>query len=298
MANRCVLLLAALVPSNAAIASLRLITFDLDDTLWPTGAVVSAANTALARALGAECDDLQLRLRSARSGANPKPSYSEARILAIQSFLAERDGSTRERRAEAEEYFDVWLEERHSAAERLLFDGAAAAVANVRSAHQDAIIAAVTNGRGDPLAMSALRSLFDFTVSAEDPDIYPERKPAAAPFLAALRRAGHVEATPAQWAHVGDDLINDVQAAKRLGAWSVWLDAASDEGAPAASPDDAIQGNYWYSTMGADEREARRREAQTALGAADVTIRDIRELPEALSATARRRGRRCPFPGL
>eukprot|EP00966_Prymnesium_polylepis_P029788 691655-Prymnesium_polylepis.1 len=147
--------------------------------------------------------------------------------------------------------------------------------------------------------MPALRRLFDFTVSAEDPDIYPERKPAAAPFLAALRRAGRVQAVPAQWAHVGDDLINDVQAAKRLGAWSVWLDAASDEGdTPASSPDDAVRGSHWYSTMDAEERAARQREAEAALGAADVTIRTIRELPEALSPTARRRGRRCPLPGM
>ena len=52
----------------------------------------------------------------------------------------------------------------------------------------DALIAAITNGRGDPLKMPSLCKLFDFTVSAEDADIYPERKPAAAPFLAALQK--------------------------------------------------------------------------------------------------------------
>ena len=34
----------------SALASLRLVTLDLDDTLWPTGPVVRAANTAVANA--------------------------------------------------------------------------------------------------------------------------------------------------------------------------------------------------------------------------------------------------------
>ena len=36
----------------SAVSGFQLITLDLDDTLWPTGAVVSAANRALVDALG------------------------------------------------------------------------------------------------------------------------------------------------------------------------------------------------------------------------------------------------------
>lgn len=287
-----------------ALASLRLITFDLDDTLWPTGPVVRAANAALADAAGADQDDLQARLKAARSDTTQPPSYSEARILAVQSWLSERDGSPAPR-AEAEALFELWLAERHAAAERLLFDGAAEAVADVRRSHPDALLAAVTNGRGDPLAMPSLKSLFDFTVSAEDDGIYPERKPAAAPFLAALRKAGIRDAKPAVWAHVGDDIVNDVQAAKDVGAWAVWLDAqglvggASGE-VPASAPDDAAAASHWYSTMSDEERVARRAKAREAIGAADVTIRHIGELPAALSPESRRRGRACPIriPGM
>ena len=203
-------LLLLYASSAGALASLRLITFDLDDTLWPTGPVVRAANAKLASALGADEDDLQARLKDARSAGGPKPSYSEARIIAVESFLLERDPSG-SRRAEAEGFFEMWLAERHAAAGRLLFEGAAEAVAAVRRDHPAAVLAAVTNGRGDPLAMPALAACFDFSVSAEDGGIYPERKPAAAPFLAALRRAGVQRPTPASWCHVGDDLINDAR---------------------------------------------------------------------------------------
>ena len=210
----CMLLLSA-SSSAGALASLRLITFDLDDTLWPTGPVVRAANAKLASALGVDEDDLQARLKEARlkdarSAGGPKPSYSEARIIAVESFLLERNPSG-SRRAEAEDFFQMWLAERHAAAGRLLFEGAAEAVAAVRRDHPAAALAAVTNGRGDPLAMPALAACFDFSVSAEDGGIYPERKPAAAPFLAALRRAGVQRPTPASWCHVGDDLINDAR---------------------------------------------------------------------------------------
>jgi FMN phosphatase YigB (HAD superfamily) len=123
------------------------------------------------------------------------------------------------RRSDAEQMFELWLSERHAAASRMLFDGAAAAVAEARRLHPDAAIAAITNGSGDPLAMPELAALFDFTVSAEDASIYPNRKPAREPFLAALRVAG-CAARPSEWAHVGDDLINDVQASRALGAWA------------------------------------------------------------------------------
>ena len=118
----------------------------------------------------------------------------------------------------------MWLAERHAAAGRLLFEGAAEAVAAVRRDHPAAVLAAVTNGRGDPLAMPALAACFDFSVSAEDGGIYPERKPAAAPFLAALRRAGVQRPTPASWCHVGDDLIKDYLAAKRAGFHALLFD--------------------------------------------------------------------------
>ena len=100
---------------------------------------------------------------------------------------------------------------------------------------------------------------------------------------------------------MGDDLVNDVQAAKRLGAWAVWLDppaagAAADGALPASSPDDAATRSFWYSTMSEEERGERRVAAEAARGAADVTIRSIGELPGALSPTSRRRGRACPIP--
>ena len=49
--------------------------------------------------------------------------------------------------------------------------------------------------------------------------------------------------------------------------------------------------------MGEEERAARREQARAARGAADVTIGSIAELPAALSAKSRRRGRACPVPG-
>ena len=108
---------------------------------------------------------------------------------------------------------------------------------------------------------------------------------------------------------MGDDLVNDVQAAKRLGAWAVWLgdaapaDAESGGGGaavPASSPDDAVAPGTtsWYSTTGAEERAARVLATDAARGSADATIGQIGELPAALSAASRRRGRACPLPGM
>jgi hypothetical protein len=61
-----------------------------------------------------------------------------------------------------------------------------------------------------------------------------------------------------------------------------------DAAAVPSSPDEAVGGNFWFSTMSAEEREARRVQAEGALGAASATIHAIGELPTALQFVAGR----------
>ena len=137
----------------------------------------------------------------------------------------------------------------------------------------DAVVAAVTNGRGDPARMPSLAPFFAFTVSGEAAGVHPNRKPSPVIYEAALAEAG-VSADDA-WIHVGDCLLNDCDAAKRVGARTVWLDASPPSHAQNA-----------YSTLSADDRAARAAVmgAVDPAAAVDARILTIAELPDAVDA--------------
>ena len=152
-------------------------------------------------------------------------------------------------RKRAEQLFDLWLDERHAAAERLLYDGAVEALRECRERWPDATVGAITNGRGDPAAMPSLAPYFGWCVTGERADIHPHRKPAPRIFEAALARAGRdAAADTGGWVHVGDCLLNDVAASKGVGARTVRLDAA-------------VEGDEDAGALLDDERRAARRAA-------------------------------------
>ena len=259
------LLLFAARARAIAPTRLRLLTCDLDDTFWPTAEVVAAANTALSTALearGAASSLLGETMKRLRRGAGVQMSYTEARTSAIAELLGGEPG--------AEELFQLWLDARQKASEDLLFPDAATSLAEVRRRHPDAVVGAVTNGRGDPRQIPSLAPYFDFCVSGEDADVHPQRKPAPRIYEAALERA---HCGPDGWVHLGDDVLNDCSAAKTCGARTVWLDAAAPSWAENA-----------YSTMSAADREKRRlaAEAVDVAVAVDRTIGELAALPDAV----------------
>ena len=293
---------------GSASAHLRVLTFDLDDTLFPCGAVVARANAALLDGFVAHgvtlssAETITERIRMVRSQSPVKLTYSAMRRRAIASILASATDAAEDSEAivtQSGMLFDVWLAARHQAAEELLYDGAVEAIRECVSAHPNAIVGAVTNGRGDPMYMPMLKSLFHFTVSGEDDEVFPDRKPSPAIYSHALERAasacqaelaadGATEALAASWVHVGDCLVNDVDASKAVGAKTIWLDLDADPGTKMAwldsGPGSATSAPA-YSTASAEEVMLRRQRADAALqgGRVDARITTISQLPGALS---------------
>jgi len=253
---------------------------------WPTAKVVSAANTALLHALrdvGVACttSELQSNMRIVRwswEGAIP-PTYTEQRTQAIAALLRSRaDGIDAD--AIAPEIFEAWLQERHAAAERFLYPGTIEALAAVRADHPDALIAAVTNGRGDPLRMPLLQHLFDFCVSGEDGDVHPDRKPSPRIYHRTLERA---QCGRDEWAHVGDCMLNDIGASKTAGAATVWL----SHGAEAAERCARGARRFQSSAVRAERERRERIEAAIRSECIDVQIGGMADLPVALRQIAR-----------
>jgi FMN phosphatase YigB (HAD superfamily) len=268
---------------------LQLLTFDLDDTLFPCGRVVQRANAKLSsrlRELGAappdNFQDAIREVRRAHAAADGEPlTYSELRCRAIADLLGSASSP-----ALIEECFDTWLDARQAEADALLFDHVVEALTAVRQQHPQCIVGAVTNGRGDPRGMPRLEGLFDFCVSGEDADVWPDRKPSPEIYEHALRRAssssggGAIPAASPQsdvsqlrssWVHVGDCLVNDVEASKRAGATTIWYDVPHD---PLAT----------FSTASPEEEERRRVARAKALeaGYVDCRIEAMSALPSEL----------------
>ena len=105
----------------------------------------------------------------------------------------------------------------------------------LRSAYPNACVGTITNGLGSA-AGAGLGDFFDFEISADammdEMMVHGDdaRKPAAFPFELAGKMAREMRdfsGNPNAWVHVGDDLINDCEAAKTHGPLKTVLGGTS-----------------------------------------------------------------------
>jgi len=242
------------------------VTFDLDNTLFPINEVVESANVVMMQAMkefvagssGKKDPCLQSFLAHSKSirlnlqDSGQEVSYCELRRLTIVQELKECVQQHHDVETVSHQILDKWIQERHRSAERYLFPQTLEALQDLKSKNPSAIIGAITNGRGCPLQMgNTLRPFFHFTVSGEDPDVFPDRKPSPRIFQVALDKARSLQQTKQpksettmKWVHLGDDYTNDVVAAAELGAFSIWMmpkyleNSNKTEFWPSLSPED------------------------------------------------------------
>ncbi len=199
--------------------AIKLVTFDLDDTLWnPADALVRAEQVCYdwitERCSGiADLYSLsglrQYRIELGECYPQLAQQVSKLREESLRR-VAMQAGLNRDDAAElAQQAFDVFYRERS----RLdLFD---ATLPLLNSLKQRLPVIAVTNGNAD-LELIGVDHLFDACITADAVGI---AKPAPDMFHAALQHAG-VEAH--ECIHIGDHPHNDVDAARQLGIHTIW----------------------------------------------------------------------------
>ena len=232
----------ASTPRGARGKTLEVLTFDLDDTLWPTTPVVNAANEALIEWCSARLGGRfprtpqvhakmkrireQRECEAAARGTTAEPmSYAAIRIAgatraAIEAGIPESDAVATVARG----YHLAWIPTRNAMARELVYPGVREALAEIRARHPGVVVGSITNGFGSG-AGAGLGEFFDFELSAEalidEHMVHGEmaRKPNPYPFQLAMGIAiadhgfsGDSDA----WAHVGDDVLNDCYAAKQF----------------------------------------------------------------------------------
>ena len=266
---------ASTSPSSIQRRSANLITFDLDDTIFPVGPVVQDANKALITHLTDECGYETITQESLiastkkirtelKNNENKVITYTELRQRAIceeinqyherQQSSSSSSSSSSNRNNNLLSHtddivvkaYDIWETNRHIAAERHLYHDTIQMLQSLKERYPDAIIGAITNGKGNPLKMTnTIHNYFDFCVSGEDDDVFPNRKPNEGIYLKSLERFYDLiknddddendddnkqtndrskNVKSINWFHIGDDLANDVGASSKCGALAIWVD--------------------------------------------------------------------------
>jgi len=271
---------------------LHLLTFDLDDTIFPITPVVSDANVAQLNTLQSKfgytkaCNQQIIaaskQIRTELRETNTSITYTDLRKLSIKREIERiSDISSSSVDTSIIDYtFNAWLTERHASADRNIYPHTIHALQNIREQHPNCIIGAITNGRGNPLDMPSIETYFDFCVSGEDDGVFPQRKPDRGIYEAALRTYNDLQetiqedsdSTTFNWIHVGDDLANDVGASAACGAKAVWFTMEDED-------DDEIP---MWSTATKEEREKREALDQLAKEHVSASICSLKELPDAI----------------
>jgi FMN phosphatase YigB (HAD superfamily) len=185
------------------ISEVRVVTFDLDNTIWKTGAVISSANDALAEYLdskgifyenenrvekvmgkifqkdkGKYCpvlaEDIRNGIGEEYSWDNVKAPVllTQLRIDAVMEILRNQTTEFEDELEDfAKEAFQVWTNARHAAIPSNLASSVLESLKRIRQLKtkdgKDVVVGAVTDGNSNPLKIDLLKEYFDFVVNAE-----------------------------------------------------------------------------------------------------------------------------------
>jgi FMN hydrolase / 5-amino-6-(5-phospho-D-ribitylamino)uracil phosphatase len=206
--------------------AIRVITFDLDNTLWDVEpALLKAEETQQAwlrahRPGSVEGYDHEQLWRFKQSVWRRHPQLlhhvSDMRRQMLYELQIAAGYGEEEARSGAEQAFAAFLEERHKV---VLYEEA---LGVLRSLSRRYTLGALTNGNADIFKTDA-GEYFDFAFLAEEIGM---SKPHPDMFHAALQQAG---VAPAQIVHVGDNPEHDIQGARAVGMRTVWMNARGME---------------------------------------------------------------------
>lgn len=196
----------------------KVISFDLDDTLWSGHQVILHAEQAMldwmienTPQVLSQLSQTQLRDKKFQF-IKSNPHLSNKISLARQQFLQTlfQEFGYQQAQQLAQACFDAFYEARQNV---VIFDGALEALAALKKEYQ---LIAITNGNAD-IHKTGLGHIFDFCLQAES---FVRPKPHPDIFHHALER---LDCPAQQVLHVGDHPVHDMQGAFEVGMKTVWL---------------------------------------------------------------------------
>ena len=203
---------------------IKLITFDLDDTLWHTAPAIVGAEALLrdwltdnAPKLGPVPVEHLWEIRSRLVEADPtfKHRISALRRQVLFHALPDAGYPLVEAQELAEQAFEVFLQGRHQVE---IFPEVHPTLEILAKTFT---LGVITNGNADVRRLG-LADYFAFALCAEDLGI---GKPDPAPFLEALKRGG---VAPEAAVHIGDHPGDDIAGAQQAGLRAIWYNPAGN----------------------------------------------------------------------
>jgi len=199
---------------------IKVITFDLDNTLWDVDPVLLRAEQAqrewlLEHRPGTleNFDHEQLwEYKKKVWKQHPELAHQISKIRIKLLYELQRDAGYDEQLAQsgANQAFDIFLQVRHQVT---LYEEALEVIEGLANNYQ---LGALTNGNADIYKTDAAE-YFDFAFLAEDVNA---SKPASDMFHAAIEKTG-VKAC--EIVHVGDNPEHDVHGAQLVGIHTIWM---------------------------------------------------------------------------
>ena len=200
--------------------TIRLVTFDLDNTLWDVDTVIHRAEKETRNWIQPRVPEYgsymtsenvaSLRARVMEENPDIRHDVSALRIQMMRRAFEQCGLGRTEADAKAREAFAVFIRWRNTIT---FYDGALATLNTLSHRYQ---LAALSNGNAD-IRRVGLDSYFSFAISAAD---VGSSKPSPEMFLEAMHRA---EVLPDHAVHVGDHPIDDIEGANRVGMHSIWV---------------------------------------------------------------------------
>jgi len=199
---------------------IRLITFDLDNTLWEVTPVIIEAERTMRRWLVEQVPDYESQATAEIMGAereralqqDPSLRYNISRLrVQLLGQALKRCGLANEQAQDlAGQAFEIFMQGRNNVE---FYPDALSVLKHLAKSYR---LAGLTNGNADFRTMP-LVDLFEFSLS---PEQVQARKPEPAIFDAVIERTGVL---PHEIVHVGDHLQEDVSGAAAAGWHAVWV---------------------------------------------------------------------------
>lgn len=200
--------------------TIKSISFDLDDTLWPLMPnIVEAEKTTnewikenfpgTAALLGKQ-DVIEIRDKLIKEDPNLMNQISELRKLMFYELNIRAGYGKEESKKMAEEAFEIYFKGRNAVT---FYEGA---IETLELLKNDYSLGVVTNGNAD-LQVIGIDNLFDYIFSAADLNAH---KPDPVMFEAVINRTG---LRAEEICHIGDHPINDVKASLDFGMTPIWF---------------------------------------------------------------------------
>ena len=200
--------------------AIKVITFDLDDTLWDVAPTLFAAEEAVYRWLDEHTPAVtaayspealrQLRWQLWKNRPDLAHQISQLRIESLQEIMQQVGYDKDLARRQSLAAFELFIHHRHQV---VLFDDVET---TLQILHQHYSLGVLTNGNADVKRLG-IGHYFDFAFAAEQLN---SSKPAPDHFNAAMQASG---ANAGQIVHIGDHHEHDIEAALAAGCHAIWF---------------------------------------------------------------------------